>query len=194
MPCVVFLKYLKITGTGEDSHDKVEYSECKEVKKEIAEKYNMSASAVERQLHRSHEKLLREQLNYPCPIMLGLDEHSIHRGNTKGHKFAVTLTGLRNHRVYEGFEGKEGCRGGAGLSIQMETTAPTNGISTTGSAKPNTTGSTRCLSGCCFEVAKSRCFVMKQRLCFQFNVKEGGLRQAYDLPWHFTCDGDGLQD
>ena len=114
MPCFVFLKNLKITGTGEDSQGKFEYSECKDVKKEIAEKYNMSASAFERQLHRSHEKLLREQLNYPCPIVLGIDEHSIHRGNTKGHKFAVTLTGLRTHRVYEGFEGKEGCRGGAG--------------------------------------------------------------------------------
>ena len=191
MPCVVFLKYLKITGKGEDSQGKFEYSECKEVKKEtcphcggeeiyahgyyhrkvsamgkdgarkrlkikvkrykclscgrtytqscehiglkknqrrnqrlndaiarecsngvsnkkIAEKYNMSASAVERQLHRSHENLLREQLSYPCPIVLGIDEHSIHRGNTKGHKFAVTLTDLRNHRVYEVFEGKDG--------------------------------------------------------------------------------------
>ena len=34
MPCVVFLKYLKITGKGEDSQGKFEYSECKEVKKE----------------------------------------------------------------------------------------------------------------------------------------------------------------
>ena len=34
MPCVMFLKYLKITGTGEDSQGKFEYSECKEVKKE----------------------------------------------------------------------------------------------------------------------------------------------------------------
>ena len=64
--------------------------------KKIAEKYNMSASAVERQLHRSHENLLREQLSYPCPLVLGIDEHSIHRGNTKGHKFAVTLTDLLN--------------------------------------------------------------------------------------------------
>ena len=34
MPCVVFLKFLKITGKGEDSQGKFEYSECKEVKKE----------------------------------------------------------------------------------------------------------------------------------------------------------------
>ena len=30
MPCVVFLKYLKITGTGEDRQGKYEYSECNE--------------------------------------------------------------------------------------------------------------------------------------------------------------------
>ena len=187
---VVFLKYLKITGKGEDSQGKFEYCECKEIKKatcphcggeesyahgyyqrkisakgkdgarkrlkikvkrykcrscgktytqssehiglrknqrrnerlndsiarecangvsnkKIAEKYNISTSTVERQLHRSHERLLNEQLNYACPIVLGIDEHSIHRGNTKGHKFAVTLTDLRNHRVYEIFEGKD---------------------------------------------------------------------------------------
>ncbi len=35
MPCVVFLKYSKITGTGEDSQGKFEYSKCKEVKKQL---------------------------------------------------------------------------------------------------------------------------------------------------------------
>ena len=38
---------------------------------------------------------------------MGIDEHSIHRGRTKGAKFAVTLTDLRHHRVYEVFEGKK---------------------------------------------------------------------------------------
>lgn len=62
---------------------------------------------MERQLHRNHEKLLKEQLHYPCPMVMGIDEHSIHRGRTKGAKFAVTLTDLRHNRVYEVFEGKE---------------------------------------------------------------------------------------
>ena len=75
--------------------------------KDIGEKYRISTSTVERQLHRNHEKLLSEQLNYPCPQVMGIDEHSIHRGRTKGHKFAVTITDLRNHRVYEVFEGKD---------------------------------------------------------------------------------------
>ena len=74
--------------------------------KMIAQKYRISASTVERQLHRNHSALLHEQLNYPCPQVMGIDEHSIHRGRTKGHKFAVTLTDLRHHRVYEIFEDK----------------------------------------------------------------------------------------
>ena len=37
---------------------------------------------------------------------MGIDEHSIHRGRTKGAKFAVTLTDLRHRRVYEIFEDK----------------------------------------------------------------------------------------
>lgn len=189
MPCVVFLKYLKITGDGVDSQGKFAYATCKEVKaplcphcgghalyvhgyyyrnaraigrdnamkrlrikvkrykcrccgtsftqscdhigigkwrrrndkfndalsrecsdgvsnKRIAKKYQISASTVERQLHRNHAALLREQLQYPCPQVMGIDEHSIHRRRTKGHKFAVTLTDLHHHRVYEVFEGK----------------------------------------------------------------------------------------
>lgn len=74
--------------------------------KQNAQKYRMNASTVERQLHRNHEQLLREQLTYPCPMVMGIDEHSIHRGRTKGAKFAVTLTDLRHRRVYEIFEDK----------------------------------------------------------------------------------------
>ena len=190
MPCVVFLKYVNITGTGTDSQGKFEYARLKDritpacphcgaqelyahgyyhrmlslkgrdgarkriklkqkryrcrccgktfyqssehigvgkwqrrnarlndsISREcangvsnskIAEKFRISASTVERQLHRNHEQLLREQLNYSCPQIMGIDEHSIHRGRTKGHKFAVTLADLSHHRIYEVFEGKE---------------------------------------------------------------------------------------
>lgn len=75
--------------------------------KKIAEKYRISPSTVERQLHCNHQRLMGEQLNYPCPQVMGIDGHSIHRGRARGHKFAVTLADLRNHRVYEIFEGKE---------------------------------------------------------------------------------------
>ena len=189
MPCVMYLKYLKITGYSFDSQGKFEYAVCLEAEKticphckgeslyahgyryrnlslmgrdgarkrirlkqrrfkcrccgrtfmqdcsrigvgkwqrrnarlndaisrecangvsnkQIAQKYWMNASTVERQLHRNHEQLLREQLTYPCPMVMGIDEHSIHRGRTKGAKFAVTLTDLRHRRVYEIFEDK----------------------------------------------------------------------------------------
>ena len=36
------------------------------------------------------------------------------------------------------------------ISCRMETTAPINGTSTTGSMRRSITASTRCLSGCCF--------------------------------------------
>lgn len=75
--------------------------------KYIAAELGVSTSTVERQLHRNHEDLVAEQISYSCPHVLGIDEHSIHRGRTRGHKFAVTLTDLKNHRVYEIFEGKE---------------------------------------------------------------------------------------
>ena len=74
--------------------------------KAIGMKYRISTSTVERQLHKNHAALLSEQLQYSCPHVMGIDEHSIHRGRTKGHQFAVTLANLRHHRVYEVFEGK----------------------------------------------------------------------------------------
>ena len=75
--------------------------------KNVGEKYRISTSTVERQLHRNHEKLLNEQLSYSCPRVMGIDEHSIRRGRTKGTKFAVTLADLQHRRIYEIFEGKE---------------------------------------------------------------------------------------
>ena len=74
--------------------------------KAIGMKYRISTSTVERPLHKNHAALLSEQLQYSCPHVMGIGEHSIHRGRTKGHQFAVTLADLRHHRVYEVFEGK----------------------------------------------------------------------------------------
>ena len=44
---------------------------CKEL-------FAISTSTAERQLHRNHAVLLSEQLQYPCPHAMGIDEHSIH--------------------------------------------------------------------------------------------------------------------
>ena len=70
--------------------------------KRIAARFHLSQSTVERQLHRSHKAMLKEQLAYPLPRQLGIDEHSIHRGG----KYAVTLVDLEHHRVYDVIEGK----------------------------------------------------------------------------------------
>ena len=70
--------------------------------KRIAARFHISESTVERQLHRSHEAMLKEQLAYPLPRQLGIDEHSIHRGG----KYAVTLVDLEHHRVYDVIEDK----------------------------------------------------------------------------------------
>ena len=45
---------------------------------------------------------LKEQLNYDCPQILGIDEHTIH----KGYKFATTICDLKHHRIYDIVEGK----------------------------------------------------------------------------------------
>ena len=71
--------------------------------KHIAANFNVSPSTVERCLQRLFGLHLRERLNYPCPMYLGIDEHSIH----KGRRYAVTLADLKSHRVYEVIEGKE---------------------------------------------------------------------------------------
>ena len=70
--------------------------------KHIAQDFNISASTVERTLHRVYLQHVKEVLNYPCPLYLGIDEHSIH----KGRHYAITLVDLKNHRVYDVIEGK----------------------------------------------------------------------------------------
>ncbi|MBR4597517.1 MAG: ISL3 family transposase, partial [Opitutales bacterium] len=70
--------------------------------KDIASEYGVSESTVERAIHRRYESKLREQLSYECPEVIGIDEHTIH----KGYKFATTIADLSHHRVYDVIEGK----------------------------------------------------------------------------------------
>ena len=53
-------------------------------------------------IHRCYDDILRQRSKNPLPQVLGIDEHSIH----KGRKYAVTLVDLKNHSVYEVLEGK----------------------------------------------------------------------------------------
>jgi len=70
--------------------------------KAIAREYRVSQSTVERAIHMRYESKLREQLSYECPEVIGIDEHTIH----KGYKFATTIADLSHHRVYDVIEGK----------------------------------------------------------------------------------------
>ena len=74
--------------------------------KHIAANFKVNPSTVERCLQRLFGLHLRERLNYPCPVYLGIDEHSIH----KGRRYAVSLVDLKSHRVYEVIEGKESAK------------------------------------------------------------------------------------
>ena len=92
--------------------------------KNIASQFGISEATVERVMHKQFNKIVKKTLNHPCPRILGIDEHSIHRGKTKGHKFAVTLADLKHHRVYEVFEGKSS----AALEPQLRKIAGRNKV------------------------------------------------------------------
>lgn len=66
-------------------------------KKAIAMEYRVSESTVERVIHKRYESKLKEQLSYECPPIIGIDEHTIH----KGYKFATTIAELSHHRIYD---------------------------------------------------------------------------------------------
>ena len=69
----------------------------------IAKRYGVCESTVEHELHRTTQKLIEQQINYPLPRVLGIDEHKIH----KGGKYAITLVDLAHHRVYDVIETKD---------------------------------------------------------------------------------------
>lgn len=70
--------------------------------KTIAREFGISPSTVERIIHERFHLKIKEALSYPAPLMIGIDEHTIH----KGRKFATTIAYLGNHRIYDIIEGK----------------------------------------------------------------------------------------
>ena len=62
----------------------------------------ISQSMMELIIHEKFEALVKEKLNYECPTILGIDEHTIH----KGYKFATTIADLSHHRIYDIIKGK----------------------------------------------------------------------------------------
>ena len=70
--------------------------------KTIAKEFHISESTTERIIHEQFSNKIKEVLSYPCPRMIGIDEHTIH----KKRRFATTICDLKNHRVYDIIEGK----------------------------------------------------------------------------------------
>lgn len=70
--------------------------------KTIAREFGLSPSTVERIIHERFQLKIKEALSYPAPLMIGIDEHTIH----KGRKFATTIADLGKHRIYDIIEGK----------------------------------------------------------------------------------------
>lgn len=59
--------------------------------------WGLSASTIDRWNKERMRALGREKLSYPCPRVLGIDEHFF----TKRDGFATTLCDLAHHRVYD---------------------------------------------------------------------------------------------
>lgn len=70
--------------------------------KTIAREFGVSQSTVERIIHERFELKIKQALNYSAPLMIGIDEHTIH----KGRRFATTIADLGKHRIYDIIEGK----------------------------------------------------------------------------------------
>jgi transposase len=62
----------------------------------------VGTATVERIYHQFTVRRARERISRECPQVLGIDEHTLH----KGCRFATTFCDLRNHRVFDVVEGK----------------------------------------------------------------------------------------
>jgi transposase len=68
----------------------------------LAQLVEMGSATIERIYHQFTARRARERRDWQCPVVLGIDEHTLH----KGCRFATTLCDLRNHSVFDVVEGK----------------------------------------------------------------------------------------
>ncbi len=68
----------------------------------IAQLVEMGSATIERIYHQFTARRARERRDWQCPVVLGIDEHTLH----KGCRFATTFCDLRNHCVFDVVEGK----------------------------------------------------------------------------------------
>jgi len=62
----------------------------------------MGTATIERIYHQFTVRKARERRATQCPVVLGIDEHTLH----KGCRFSTTFCNLARHRVFEVVEGK----------------------------------------------------------------------------------------
>ena len=68
----------------------------------LAEIKRIGAATVERIYHQFTERKAKERISRECPEVLGIDEHTLHKGN----RFATTFCDLKNHRVFDVVPGR----------------------------------------------------------------------------------------
>jgi transposase len=62
----------------------------------------MGSATIERIYHQFTQRRARERRDWQCPLVLGIDEHTLH----KGCRFATTFCDLRNHSIFDVVEGR----------------------------------------------------------------------------------------
>jgi transposase len=62
----------------------------------------IGAATVGRIYAQFTERKAAERISLHCPLVLGIDEHTLH----KGQRFATTFCDLRNHKVFDVFKGR----------------------------------------------------------------------------------------
>ena len=70
--------------------------------KDLSERYKKGKATIERWYQRHYAEQHRELINTPCPIVLGIDEHSF----SKKAGFATTFCDLRKHKIYDVVKGR----------------------------------------------------------------------------------------
>jgi transposase len=63
----------------------------------LAERQKIAPATVGRIYAQFTQRKAKERESLDCPQVLGIDEHTIHRG----HRFATTFCDLKNHRVFD---------------------------------------------------------------------------------------------
>jgi transposase len=69
---------------------------------QMAHLTGLGAATVERIYHQFTGRAAKERISRRCPQVLGIDEHTLH----KGCRFATTFCDLKGHRIFDVVEGK----------------------------------------------------------------------------------------